>query len=174
MLPVDIAANYLFQVDHDFNARFDATSRSYEYLLCYDKNPFLNDFSCFYPYPELSIEKLNEASKFLAEQTDFASFSKKRTQVKTTLCKITHAQWQLDPGKRIVRFNITADRFLRGMVRGIVATSLRYAREKISMEMLQAITESKQPHKTDFSAPAQGLTLTSVTYPEGFLGMIEG
>lgn len=169
MLPVDIAARAVFSVPENFNARFDAVSRTYEYSICYDKNPFLTDFSSFYPYPELSAEKLNEAAAFLKSQTDFAAFSKKRTQVKTTLCKIKAAHWELERSQNLLRFRISADRFLRGMVRGIVATSIRYARGKLTIEQLQELIESKEPHKTDFSAPAQGLTLKEVIYPMGAL-----
>lgn len=169
MLPADISVRAVYSVAENFNARFDAISRTYEYSICYDKNPFLTGFSSFYPYPELSAEKLNEAAAFLKSQTDFAAFSKKRTQVKTTLCKIKEAHWELDKSQNLLRFRITADRFLRGMVRGIVATSIRYARGKLTMEQLQELIESKEPHKTDFSAPAQGLTLREVKYAAGLL-----
>ena len=173
MLPEDVAARNIYLVANDFNARFDAISRTYEYLICYDKNPFLTDFSSFYPYPELSAKKLNEAARYLKSQTDFAAFSKKRTQVKTTLCKIKRAHWELDASQNLLRFNITADRFLRGMVRGIVATSIRYARGKLTLQQLQQLTESKKPHKTDFSAPPQGLTLKEVKYPAGTMKLLK-
>lgn len=169
LLPVDISVRDVFSVADNFNARFDAISRRYEYLICYDKNPFLTDFSSFYPYPELSAEKLNEVAAFLKSQTDFAAFSKKRTQVKTTICKIKEAHWELERSQNLLRFRITADRFLRGMVRGIVATSIRYARGKLAMEQLNELMQSREPHKTDFSAPAQGLTLMEVRYVEGSL-----
>ncbi|MBK9730428.1 MAG: tRNA pseudouridine(38-40) synthase TruA [Chitinophagaceae bacterium] len=173
LLPVDIAVRNVFSVPGNFNARFAAISRTYEYLICYDKNPFLTDFTSFYPYPELSAEKLNEAADFLATQNDFAAFSKKRTQVKTTLCAIQSARWELEATQNLLRFRITADRFLRGMVRGLVATSIRYAREKLTMDQLSQLIESRQPHKTDFSAPAQGLTLLEVKYPDGLLVNID-
>jgi len=169
LLPKDIAARNIFSVGKDFNARFDAISRTYEYLISYEKNPLLSEIVCYYPYAELSIKKLNEAAKIVKSHADFASFSKKRTQVKTTLCKIKHAHWDWDSERQLLRFRITADRFLRGMVRAIVATSVRYAREKISEEQLHHLLQSKQPHKTDFSAPAQGLTLLEVVYPNGTL-----
>jgi tRNA pseudouridine38-40 synthase len=172
MLPNGIAAKNIFSVANDFNARFDAISRSYEYLICYDKNPFITSFSCYYPYGPLSLKKLNEAARYLSSQTDFAAFSKKRTQVKTTNCRISHAGWKADEEQRLLRFNVTADRFLRGMVRALVATSIRYGREKMSMEQLHGLIESRQPHKTDFSAPAQGLTLVSVGYPVGIMHSI--
>lgn len=172
ILPVDIAVKNIFSVEDNFNARFDAISRCYEYFICYDKNPFLTDFSSFYPYPELSAEKLNEAASYFKSQTEFAAFSKKRTQVKTTVCKISQAEWTSDPSQNLLRFSITADRFLRGMVRGIVATSIRYAREKLSMDQLRQLIESRQPHKTDFSAPPQGLTLMQVKYRDGVMKVL--
>ncbi len=173
MLPEDISVRNVFSVPADFNARFDAVLRTYEYLICYDKNPFLTDFASLYPYPELSVVKLNEAAAFFSSQNDFAAFSKKRTQVKTTLCRISAAQWEHEPLQHLLRLTISADRFLRGMVRGIVATSIRYARGKISLEQLMQLIESRQPHKTDFSAPPQGLTLIEVRYPEGLLTKLD-
>jgi tRNA pseudouridine38-40 synthase len=174
LLPRDIAARSVFTAATDFNARFDAVSRTYEYLISYEKNPLLGEIVCYYPYPKLSVKKLNEAARIVTSHSDFAAFSKKRTQVKTTLCKIRHAHWQWDEEAKLLRMRITADRFLRGMVRGIVATSIRYAREKLSEKDLHRLLESKQPHKTDFSAPAQGLTLMEVKYPAGLLQPVSG
>lgn len=173
LLPVDVAARHVFTVPPDFNARFAAISRTYEYLLCYEKNPLIADFSSFYPYPELSAAKLNEVAERLCTQTDFAAFSKKRTQVKTTDCHIEAAQWEHDEKQNLLRFRITANRFLRGMVRAIVATSIRYARGKLSMAQLDQLLHSREPHKTDFSAPAQGLTLVEVNYPPGLLMLLQ-
>lgn len=167
MLPDDIAVRNIFSVSEKFNARFEATCRSYEYLVSYQKRPLLSDIVCYYPYDELELKKLNAAAKIIKAHSDFAAFSKRRTQVKTTICSISHARWQWDKDMKLLRFNITADRFLRGMVRGIVGTSIRFARGKFSEERLQQIFDSRQPHKTDFSAPAQGLTLLKVDYPPG-------
>ena len=169
LLPQDIAARNIFMADNDFNARFDAISRMYEYLITYEKNPLLSEIVSYYPYPKLSVKRLNEAAKIVKSHTDFAAFSKKRTQVKTTICKIKHAHWEWDEEMKLLRFRIIADRFLRGMVRGIVATSIRFAREKLSEKDLHQLLESKVPHKTDFSAPAQGLTLLEVQYPAGLM-----
>lgn len=169
MLPDDIAMRTVFTVKEDFNARFEALSRSYEYLISYEKKPILADIICYYPYDELSVKKLNGAAKIIKSKTDFAAFSKKRTQVKTTLCNILHAHWDWDSERKLLRFQVTSDRFLRGMVRGFVATSIRFAKGKISETQLHRIFESKQPHKTDFSAPPQGLTLMEVKYRKGML-----
>ncbi|MCY7410981.1 MAG: tRNA pseudouridine(38-40) synthase TruA, partial [Chitinophagales bacterium] len=167
MLPDDIAVRNVFTTGEKFNARFEAKERKYEYLISYEKNPLITDIICYYPYDELPLEKLNEAAKIVKSHTEFAAFSKRRTQVKTTICKIKHAHWHWDDEMKLLRFNITADRFLRGMVRGIVGTSIRFARGKINAERLEEIFESKQPHRTDFSAAAQGLTLMEVVYPKG-------
>ncbi len=164
MLPDDIAVRNIFLVKEDFNARFEALSRRYEYLISYDKNPLLGDIVCYYPYEVLPVKKLNAIAKIFKAQADFAAFSKKRTQVKTTFCRISHAHWRWDEEMKLLRFSIIADRFLRGMVRGIVATSIRCAKDKITIGQLHQIFESRQPHKTDFSAPAQGLTLMEVKY----------
>jgi tRNA pseudouridine38-40 synthase len=166
-LPKDIAARNIFSVDDKFNTRFDAISRTYEYLITYEKNPLISEIVCYYPYERLAVKRLNDAARILKAHPDFAAFSKKRTQVKTTLCKIKHAHWEWDDEMELLRFTVTADRFLRGMVRAIVATSIRLARKKISDDQLDQILHSKQPHKTDFSAPAQGLTLLEVGYPAG-------
>ena len=169
LLPDDISVRNIFAVDPGFNARFDAVSRTYEYLVSYQKNPLLSDIVCYYPYPEIPVKKLNEAARVVLSHTDFAAFSKKRTQVKTTLCKIKKAHWKWDEEEQLLRFTIIADRFLRGMVRGVVATSIRYARDKITLHQFDHLLESKLPHKTDFSAPAQGLTLREVHYPANSL-----
>lgn len=173
LLPADIAVRNVFAVAEDFNARFDALSRTYEYLICYDKNPFLTDFTSYYPYPELSAARLNEVAGYIAKQQDFSAFSKKRTQVKTSICNIYHAHWEHEPEHNLLRFRIVADRFLRGMVRGIVATSIRVARDKVTMEALQQLMASREPHKTDFSAPPQGLTLMEVKYADGIMMRID-
>ena len=171
-LPQDIAVKNIFSVEKDFNARFDAIRRTYEYLIAYEKNPLISEIVSFYPYEKLSLTKLNAAAKIVKSHSDFAAFSKKRTQVKTTICKIKHAHWEWDDEVKLIRFTITADRFLRGMVRGIVATSIRFAREKISEEALHHLLQSKVPHKTAFSAPTNRLTLIEVAYPSGSMKAI--
>jgi tRNA pseudouridine38-40 synthase len=167
MLPNDIAAKKIFEVPESFNARFDALKRTYEYIIAYGKSALEYDLMCYYPYEKLDTKKLNEVASFLKMQTDFSAFSKRKTQVKTNLCKIFEAEWNFDGKKNEHHFVISADRFLRGMVRGIVGTSIRFARGKLSVDGLKKIIESKQPHKTDFSAPAQGLRLMKVEYASG-------
>lgn len=164
LLPHDVALHAFFTVAPDFHARFDAVSRTYRYRISYRKNPLLSDLVCYYPYPHLNVERLNEAAQIFCSHTDFAAFSKKRTQVRTTRCRISHACWYWDAAEQLLVFDVTADRFLRGMVRGLVATAIRYARGKLCRDELLALLESRRPDRTDFSAPAQGLTLLQVRY----------
>ena len=137
MLPNDIAAKKIFEVPESFNARFDALKRTYEYVIAYGKNALDYDLMCYYPYEKLDTQKLNEAAAFLKMQTDFSAFSKRKTQVKTNLCKIFEAEWKFDGKRNEHHFIISADRFLRGMVRGIVGTSIRFARGKLSLDDLK-------------------------------------
>ncbi len=168
LLPKDISVKKIFEMKSNAHARFDAIERSYEYIFCYEKNPFLTQFSCFYPYKKLNPEVLNEYANLLLHHTDYAAFCKKRTNVKTTLCYIKRAEWKYDETKNTLTFFITANRFLRGMVRGIVATMILGGRGKLSIDGFKNLLNSTEPHKTDFSAPAQGLTLTQVKYPDGY------
>lgn len=166
LLPDDISVKKLILVNQKAHARFDAISRSYEYVICYSKDPFRQAFSCYYPYQHLPVEKLNEAASLLLVHTDFAAFSKKRTQVKTTVCSISQAEWkETDFG---LIFYVTSNRFLRGMVRGLVGTMIRVGRGNLSIDEFKELLNSKESNKTDFSAPAQGLSLTEVRYPMGY------
>jgi len=168
MLPGDIVVKNIFPVDNKCNARFDAIGRTYEYILSYRKNPFNSEFSCYYPYTEISIDKLNEVAQLLFKHTDYMAFSKKHTQVKTSICYISHAEWRHNKVDGELVFRVSANRFLRGMVRGLVATMIQAGRGRISAEDFEKIIMTRQSHKTNFSAPANGLTLIEVKYPEGY------
>jgi tRNA pseudouridine38-40 synthase len=170
MLPDDIVVKNIIPVRPDCNVRFDAIGRSYEYILSYTKNPFNREFACYYPYKELPLEKLNEAAQVLFRHTDYAAFSKKRTQVKTSICYISRAEWKYNDLTGELTFYVSSNRFLRGMVRGLVATMLLVGRNKLSLKNFEKNLESLEAHKTDFSAPANGLTLTEVRYPDGYFG----
>ncbi len=161
-LPKDISIFKFIPVDSDAHARFDAVSRSYKYIVSRRKDPFYKDFS-YYVHDNLNIDKMNEAAQILFEFTDFTSFSKLHTQVKTNNCKILQAYW----GKKghLLIFNITADRFLRNMVRAIVGTLLDVGRDKKTIEEFKNIIESKNRSNAGYSVPAQGLFLTKVDYP---------
>lgn len=161
-LPQDIVVFKFIPLHEDAHARFDATSRTYEYCLHQFKSAFLNEGS-WYHYQPLDIEKMNEAAKILFEYIDFECFSKTHTDVHTFNCKITKAQWE-KRGEQII-FTISADRFLRNMVRAIVGTLVDVGMNKISTEDFRKIIESKNRGKAGFSVPAQGLYLIDVTYP---------
>ncbi len=168
LLPRDIAVRNIFKMGMKSHARFDAISRSYEYVLSYEKNPFIAEIACFYPYYKLDVNILNDFSQLLFEHKDYAAFSKRRTTVKTTICTISQAEWKVDAEKKTITFYVSSNRFLRGMVRGLVATMIAGGRQKLSKENFIKLLNSSVNQKTDFSAPANGLTLTAVKYPEGY------
>lgn len=161
-LPKDIAIINLHDVHKEAHARFDATKRTYEYHIHTKKDAFESDDSWQYQN-ELNVEKMNEACKILFNHIDFECFSKVHTDVNTFNCKIYEANWIIDNTKLI--FTISADRFLRNMVRAIVGTMLSIGLEKIAVADLTKIIESKDRGKAGFSVPAHGLYLTKVEYP---------
>jgi tRNA pseudouridine38-40 synthase len=161
ILPKDIAVKKIFPVAADANARFDATLRSYEYYIHFNKDPFKNGYSWeLRDYPDLNL--MNEAAKLMMEYNDFSCFSKSNTQVKTNICKITKAEWSVtDDG---IVFQISADRFLRNMVRAIVGTLIMVGKKEIEPEAVRQIIESKNRSNAGMSVPACGLYLTRVMY----------
>ncbi len=161
ILPKDIVVKSIFKVDSNAHCRFDAVSRSYEYTLYQSKDPFLEDTACYYPYP-LSVDLLNEAALIIKSNTDFQSFSKKNTQVKTFDCAIMESSWAFDGNK--IRYQVKGNRFLRGMVKGLVGTMLKVATGKISIVDFEAIIKDHAVSKVDFSMPPQGLVLVRVCY----------
>lgn len=161
-LPKDIAIFDLIKVHDDAHARFDATKRTYEYHIHTKKNAFESDDSWYYSL-SLDIEKMNEACKILFEYTDFECFSKTHTDVNTFICKIFEANWKQNEDKLV--FTITADRFLRNMVRAIVGTMINIGSGKVSLNDFRKIIESKNRSKAGFSVPAHGLYLTKIEYP---------
>lgn len=162
ILPPDIVTKRIVQVADDAHSRFHATAREYRYYIYQSKNPFLNDRAYYYPY-HLQLDVLNEAAAVLKEYRDFTSFSKRNTQVKTFLCELQQAQWQQENDCLV--FHVRGNRFLRGMVRGLVGTMLRVGRGYINMGQLREAVEAKDCSRADFSAPAQGLFLVAVHYP---------
>lgn len=162
LLPHDIAVKQLIPVAPDAHARFDATLRSYEYHIHFEKDPFLHNFSWqLRDRPDVAL--MNQAAKIMMEYTDFSCFSKSNTQVKTNNCKISRAEWAQQGDKLI--FHISADRFLRNMVRAIVGTLLMVGKREIAPEEVRNIIESKNRSKAGTSVPACGLYLTEVKYP---------
>jgi tRNA pseudouridine38-40 synthase len=162
LLPHDIAVKQIMPVHADAHARFDATLRSYEYHLHFQKNPFKQNYS-WQIKGKLDVTAMNKAASILLEYTDFSCFSKSNTQVFTNNCKISRAKW-VDYGDSLV-FHISADRFLRNMVRAIVGTCLMVGRREIEPEQIRQIIESKNRSNAGTSVPACGLYLTEVKYP---------
>lgn len=163
ILPKDVAIESVRKVKNEAHARFDATNRTYHYFIHQSKDPFSLETSTFIPY-ELDINKMNKAAKLLLNYVDFTSFSKLHTDVKTNNCNVKEAIWTRDKNK--LKFTITADRFLRNMVRAIVGTLLEIGKGKITINEFQEIVESKDRSNAGTSAPAQGLFLTQIDYPD--------
>lgn len=162
-LPFDIAVKKILLVNNDFHARFDAISRTYEYRISYTKTPFYSELSHFY-YGELMLETMNKACEILMKYSDFTSFSKLHTDVKTYICDIKSAIW-VEKNEMYV-FSITADRFLRNMVRAIVGSMIDVGRNKLSLAEFEEIIKAKDRSKAGISAPAKGLFLTNIEYGE--------
>jgi tRNA pseudouridine38-40 synthase len=159
---IDIAIKTIFEVSDTLHARFDAISRTYEYHIYSKKNPFLSGRAYFIHDP-LDIDKMNQAAASLSDHIDFSCFSKSRTQVLTNNCTIFKAQWkQVDD---CLIFTISANRFLRNMVRAIVGTLLEVGRNKITQEEFNLIITGKKRADAGISVPACGLYLTEVLYP---------
>ncbi len=162
-LPEDIAVKKIVRVKNDAHARFDATERTYEYWITQEKNPFLAQSAYYVKYP-LDVAAMNQAAKVLFEFTNFKCFSKSNTDVKTFECTITHAKWE-KVGDKLV-FTISANRFLRNMVRAIVGTLLDVGYGKSTIEDVKNIIKSKNRSNAGASVPGHALYLTAVTYPE--------
>lgn len=163
LLPNDIAAKRLIPVEPDAHARFDAVKRSYEYHTHFCKDPFLQDFS-WQLREEPDVEAMNEAAKILLSYEDFSCFSKSHTQVFTNICHISYAVWERPDDGRLI-FHISADRFLRNMVRAIVGTLLEIGNGKEHPNYMHTVIASKKRSMAGVSVPAHGLYLTEVCYP---------
>jgi tRNA pseudouridine38-40 synthase len=162
LLPHSIAIKNITPVHSDAHARFDATLRSYEYHIHFEKDPFLHGYSWLLR-DQPNLELMNRAAAIIMEYTDFGCFSKSNTQVKTNNCKIAKAEWeQTDKG---IVFHISADRFLRNMVRAIVGTLLMIGKGEMQPEDIRGIIESKNRSNAGMSVPACGLYLTVIKYP---------
>lgn len=163
ILPKDIAVCKVFRVKSDAHARFDATKRSYDYKIVTHKDAFNYEYT-HYVKQDLDIEKMNEASKILLAYTDFQCFSKVKTDVYTYNCDIYKAEWHWEEKELI--FTISANRFLRNMVRAIVGTLLEVGLRKIEVAQIHEIIKSKDRSKAGVSVPGHALYLTEVIYPE--------
>jgi tRNA pseudouridine38-40 synthase len=161
ILPFDIAIKDIKPVEPTAHARFDATLRSYEYHIHFNKDPFKHGYSWLLR-DEPDIDLMNEGAKIIMEYTDFSCFSKSNTKVKTNNCKISKAEWVKTDGGIV--FYISADRFLRNMVRAIVGTLIQVGKKEIEPYEVRAIIQSKNRSKAGVSVPACGLYLTEVVY----------
>ena len=166
LLPDDIAVYRIFPVADDLHARFSAVSRTYEYRISTRKSPFTPHTRTYVPVP-LDYDAMNEAAQRLLGTHDFAAFCKVHTDVKTTICTVTHAQWSKQMDGAV--FTITADRFLRNMVRAVVGTLFEVGRHKLSADDFEAVIASRSRQVAGQSAPSEGLFLTRVAYPESSL-----
>jgi len=165
-LPKDISINKIYVVKSDFHARFDAVSRTYQYRLNTLKNPFLSNNS-YYLRKDINFYKMNLAALKLYNYKDFKSFSKSNTDVYTFDCNITDAKWSFREDHWI--FEISANRFLRNMVRAIVGTLIEIGEGKHEVSHLDTVIKSKDREVAGYSVPAQGLCLTNIVYPKNSL-----
>lgn len=162
ILPRDIAVEKIEKVGDDMHARFSATSRTYHYYIHTHKDPFCRAYSCETHY-DLDFDAMNEAARVLLTQDDFASFCKTGADVKTTICHVTHAQWhQTSPTTWY--FEITANRFLRNMVRAVVGTLIDVGRHRIDLEDFKQIVENKTRTAAGESMSGHALFLEDVSY----------
>ena len=162
LLPRDIAVQHVEQVSDDMHARFSAKSRTYHYYVHLGKNPFLRSYS-WQLYGNPDFELMNKAAVVLMEYMDFTSFSKVNTDTKTNDCTITEAHWDR-VGEGQWRFTITANRFLRNMVRAIVGTLMEVGRGRMTIEQLRQVIEAKDRCRAGDSVPGNALFLVDVKY----------
>jgi tRNA pseudouridine38-40 synthase len=165
ILPGDICIRSIYPVPEGAHCRFDAESREYRYYIYAKKNPFLADRAYFYPYP-LNWQDLDAAACRLKEFNDFTSFSKRNTQVRHFRCNIFESSWV--HGDAGTYYLIRANRFLRGMVRGLTGTMLMVGRGHLTVDQFVEILEGKEPSKVNFNVPAKGLFLEEIKYPEHY------
>lgn len=166
MLPADIALRQLIPVSDEAHARFDATKRAYVYQVSPVKDAFLDRYAWQFRKP-LSIERMNEAAQSLAGRQDFKSFSKVKTEVNHFECTIFQAGWERK--NNLIVFNVSANRFLRGMVRALVGTLVEVGINRLSVSDFKAIIKQQDRRSAGVSAPPQGLFLTEVQYPATLL-----
>jgi len=171
ILPFTIAVNNIYvSTKKEANARFDAISRRYRYRIYAQKNPFRHQRALYFPF-RINEPVLHEAAEILYDYDNFETFSKRNTQSKTFLCKIYDALWERQEDE--LHFVVEANRFLRGMVRGLVGTQLQVAREKMDLARFRQIIEMRDCTLADFSVAGHGLYLEAVRYPEGYLQQVQ-
>lgn len=162
LLPPDVAVQAVRPVSPEMHARFSATRRTYHYYIHTRKDPFLRGYSWQVNVP-LDFALMNEAAQVLLEYSDFTSFSKTGTDVKTNICQLTEARWeQLKPGEW--RFTVSANRFLRNMVRAIVGTLVEVGRHRMTISQMRHAIEAKDRQRAGESVPGHALYLTNIEY----------
>ena len=162
LLPRDISIQRVERVSDALHARFSATSRTYHYYLHTCKDPFLRHYSCELHYP-LDFDKMNEAARLLLSYEDFGAFCKAHADVKTTLCHVTRAEW-MQTAPSAWYFEITANRFLRNMVRAVVGTLIEVGRGRLSIDGFRRVVEGRQRSDAGESMPANALFLEDIQY----------
>lgn len=162
LLPSDISVREVREVSQEMHARFSAKARTYHYYIHTRKDPFVRQHSCFIHY-QLDFDLMNEAGRMLTGYDDFGAFCKTHTDVKTTLCQLSRAEWEKIDDHHY-RFVITANRFLRNMVRAVVGTLIDVGRHRISLDDLRKIVESGKRTEAGESMPAHALFLENVEY----------
>jgi tRNA pseudouridine38-40 synthase len=163
ILPNSVVVKGIYAVPNEAHSRFDAIKRGYKYKLHQSKDPFSEGRSWYYPFP-LDLDLMQAAADSLLNYTDYESFSKKNTQVNSFECAITKANWT-SSGTNL-QFEIHSNRFLRGMIRGLVGTMVQVGRGQISIHEWHEIVASKDEQSVDFSTPAHGLYLSQIIYPD--------
>lgn len=162
ILPCDIAVDRVELVDDDMHARFSATSRTYHYYIYTKKDPFSRPYSTELHY-ELDFDKMNEAGRILMTYNDFGAFCKSHSDVKTTLCRVTKAEW-VQTSETSWYFEITANRFLRNMVRAVVGTLIDVGRGRLTLDDFRKVIEGKRRTAAGESMPANALFLENIRY----------
>lgn len=162
----DIVIYRIFEVDERAHARFDANARSYIYYISTKRNPFRQETAYFCPFlKEVDPEKMQAAAKLLKEFDEFETFCKANTDAKTRKCALTSSYWDFEAGHNLWTYHVTADRFLRGMIRLIVGMCLNVGRGQLSLEEVRQALEQQKRLNRPWSVPPQGLYLTDIRYP---------
>jgi tRNA pseudouridine38-40 synthase len=166
ILPADIVIKRIFSVREYAHCRFDAIERQYRYYIYQHKDPFLKEHAYFYPY-KLSVPLMQDAAQLLLSYNDFDSFAKKNSQSKNYRCEIKKSEWLLE--EDIIVYHVSADRFLRGMVKGLVGTMIQVGTGKITLDKFVEIIKSKDPRGANFAVPGHALFLCGVIYTDNII-----
>lgn len=170
ILPADIWVKGIYKLSQNCHSRFDALSRKYQYHLYQKKDAFLNDRAWFFPF-KVDVNLLQQAATLIKQTTNFASFSKKHTQVNNFNCHIYKSDWQ-QTKNGVLTYKVEANRFLRGMVKGLVGTMLLVGQGKIGLAEFETIIKSEDCNRANFNPPSHGLFLMEVNYPQNYFNTL--